>query len=332
MVIQDPERTLPPELVRRLREQSGLNQADFAEALWVGGGKNVISSWETGRSPCSGPTAQLILLLFGGETGDILSQTFRDQVERVWSRGHQPVVGWRQVLAYPAEKYEIAPSDFGALFPDAALPPEESMYSFPYQQIEGRNVVQRGSGLWFGTLPIEDGTDPWYAWLFTRLAQFVWREHRWENDPSQLPMGNVHIGSLLTVAQQTTHFLRRAYPKIGIPPEAKISLCLELSDMAGRGVGFFDISGRFPPTMMDFEGGNSPMNRWGEDFLGTKHQCQLEEIVREPSSVAIAWVGSLIEKIEPQFTRPDILRSMMTRQKEYDSGRPRQHHELAFLD
>lgn len=51
--------TLNPEEVRDLRAKLGLTQVELAERMDVT--RITVANWESGRSPCSGPAAKLLV-------------------------------------------------------------------------------------------------------------------------------------------------------------------------------------------------------------------------------------------------------------------------------
>ena len=95
-----PGDPLPSELVRELRERRGFTQEQLAETLGVRGGKAVVSGWETGRTSCEGPAAELLLHLLGGGRSLELT-TLASEVESIWARAKDKIAAWRQVLVVP---------------------------------------------------------------------------------------------------------------------------------------------------------------------------------------------------------------------------------------
>src|SRR5580704_8935611 len=87
------------EMVRALRERAGLSQEALAARLGLAG-KAVVSGWETGRTACEGPVAELIMYLFAADT----SRTFveiNNTAESTWRRAGTWHDTWRQVAAVP---------------------------------------------------------------------------------------------------------------------------------------------------------------------------------------------------------------------------------------
>jgi len=83
--------------LKAIRLRHDLSQDEFAARLGLRGGKSVISGWETGRTKCEGPAAELILKLFGESQSDV-EPLLLSEADKEWKRaGNNFLSSWRQI-------------------------------------------------------------------------------------------------------------------------------------------------------------------------------------------------------------------------------------------
>jgi DNA-binding XRE family transcriptional regulator len=207
---RQPGDALPAKLVKDIRVLHGLSQDDFAQRLGVRGGKSVISGWETGRTRCEGPAAELILKVFG-ESGPDGAPSLLNAVELVWKRAGNHMPAWRQILVVP-DKLSVDRHVFEGLFPGTEIPPEQHVHGFPF--------IGHGHGLpddvyklepdgWTGVVPHEVDRPPSYFWQLQRNGAFIYRERIWEDDPMAITGGNIHFGAQFNLVIPAVFFYRR---------------------------------------------------------------------------------------------------------------------------
>ena len=290
-------------VVREFRERGGLTQDELAQRLGVRGGKAVISGWETGRTACEGPAAEFLLHLLGGGDASLAMATLNADLEAVWNRASDRITSWRQVLVVPRAPVTVAPTTFVKLFPGAALP--ERRHGFPFTGVDLHgNVVGLTQSGWLGSIPA-DG-QPSYVWMLKRDGRFGYREFLSEDSRrSSMGSGEIDVGTQLRLALETTHFLRRLAPMIGLGADLRINLQLDLEGVRGRAL----IDAHDDPGQWRF------FNRWSEDHANAKIETSVGEIDSSPVDVGLRLVSEMAAQIGSNFTDHESLKRVLVNGK-----------------
>src|SRR4051812_28852364 len=95
-----PGDPIPKEVVRLLRLRRGLSQDALAYQMGLSSGKNVVSGWETGRTACDGPAAELFLRLLGAGTIGIAAEELAAEMQSEWTRAGEAGAPrlWREFM------------------------------------------------------------------------------------------------------------------------------------------------------------------------------------------------------------------------------------------
>lgn len=302
-----PGAPLSADLVKSLRERAGLTQERLAERMGISG-KAVISGWETGRTTCDGPTAELLLRLLGTRDDSELSAELENLTESVWRRTGKWGDTWRQVSVVPEVAVEIDRDRFVGLFPDAALPPKQHVNGFPFVSYDlPANVFGLANTGWVGVIPIEHERMPHYMWTFTRDASFAYREVPWEISWNSIVTGgHTHIGALLEMVGSTLFFLQRAAPRAKIDPSMNITISLDMEGMKGRGiVGALD---RYEYAVDD------PKRLSPDAHVQVSVTRSIADIVADPLAATFALVGEAALLLRPDLaTTPALKKQLRTR-------------------
>jgi transcriptional regulator with XRE-family HTH domain len=309
---------LPADLVKMLRDRVGLTQEELAERLGVSG-KAIVSGWETGRTTCEGPAAELMLRLFGGRDATALSAEADKTADTVWRRSGTWADTWRQTSFVPEVAFDIERDVFVDLFPGAEIPPEQHVHGFPFVA-HGlpSSVFGLGTSGWLGSIPAERERSPHYLWLLTRSPVFLYREIPWELRKDSITGGHTHIGSLLEIATSTTFFLKRLGEKAKLDPMLRFSLRLDIEGMQGRGlVGAARIA-----DLVDNPGRLSP-----ESHLGVSVVLPLKEIASDPLSAAFKLIGELVLLLKPDMAGTAALQKQLRSRLAFD----RSHQNMRFM-
>lgn len=291
---------LSKELVRALRERSGLTQDELAEQLGLAG-KAIISGWETGKTTCEGPAAELLLRIVGGADASRSLVEIDALTEATWRRAGNWIDTWRQVAAVPAATAVIERNAFATLFPGAEIPPEGHVHGFPFVN-HGlpHSVFGISATGWSGSIPAERNLSPRYAWHLTRNAEFSYRETPWELDRDSVTGGHTHVGSLLEIALCTTVFLGRLAERARLEREHDYELRLDLEGMQGRGISAAsgELADRPPMTSTD-------------SHVHAMVRFTLGKIIDEPLDAAFALVGELMLLLRPDLAATEALKKQL---------------------
>src|SRR5215831_837628 len=117
---------LTKEMVRALRERAGLSQEALTNRLGLAG-KAVVSGWETGRTSCEGPAAELLLHLYAGDTSRSFIE-LNNFADATWRRAGTWADAWRQISVLPEVPTPIDQDAFTKLFPGVELPTTEHVH------------------------------------------------------------------------------------------------------------------------------------------------------------------------------------------------------------
>ena len=320
-----PGEPLSASLVKALRERSGFTQEQLAFRMGIGGGKVVISGWETGRTTCDGPAAELLLTLFGGGvTADL--RVFMDEFEGRWRRAgnYQPV--WRQITVVPHGLGQIDRSTFATLFPNVALTHEEQHHGFP--PVRGLNdpfgITQDG---WVGSIPDRPERVPQYMWVLKRDGRFAYREKMWEGDPMSVTRGHVDLGAILVLCVTTTTFYRKLAQTCGFDPATPCDLRLDLEGMRGRALVRRQDRGGFLAPVQDYD----VPAMCGDDHVAVSASSSVERICADAVDASLDPVGELALQLNPALARNDALRNALRLAHALDKGE-RTIRTLGFLD
>lgn len=308
---------LSKDLVRSLRERAGMTQEQLAERLGLAG-KAIISGWETGRTTCEGPAAELLLQLLGGADTSHAFAELDELTDSTWRRSGNWIDSWRQVSAVPEAAIVIDRDKFATLFPSAAIPYEGHVHGFPFVNY---GLPDRVFGIsatgWSGAIPSERDRAPRYAWHLTRSAQFGYRETPWELSRDSITSGHTHVGSLLEIALCTTVFLGRMAERAELERDLQYELRLDLEDMAGRGVTA--AAGHWNQC-------DNPQTVSSENHVHAAVKLPLGKIAAEPLASAYALVGELVLLLRPDLATTSALERQLRARVASD-----REHNLRFL-
>jgi hypothetical protein len=284
-------------------------------------GKAVISGWETGRTICEGPSAELLLRLLGGRDASELTAELENLMESTWRRTGKWGDTWRQVSAVPEIAVDIDRDSFVALFPDAALPPKQHVHGFPFVSAGlPANVFGLANTSWVGVIPTEHDRMPHYMWHFTRNASFAYREVPWEISRNSIVVGgHTHIGSLLEIAGSMIFFLQRLAPKAKLDLALNFTLSLDLEGMQGRGiVGAVD---RYEDAVDDARR-TSP-----DAHVQVSITRTLKDIVADPLATTFSLVGETALLLRPDLASTPALKKQLRARVLSDQ----RHKDMRFL-
>jgi transcriptional regulator with XRE-family HTH domain len=310
---------LSKEMVRTLRERAGLSQEALAARLGLAG-KAVVSGWETGRTTCEGPAAELLLYLFAADTTRSFVEA-NNVAETTWRRSGMWQDAWRQVAAVPEAPLTIDREHFAHLFPDVAIPSEQHLYGFPFVEVPELNVFGIGVHGWSGSMPPDHDRAPRYLWQLDRRGGFVYRETLWEESYESITHGHTHAGALLELATCTTVFLGRLAESAKLDREWRYALRLDLEGIRGRGI--VASSGARHST-------DAPKMRSSERHLTATISCSLQQMIKEPIATACSLVGELLVLIRPDLASASQLEKQLRTRLELD--RRREHRLLGMLE
>lgn len=295
--------------MRALRERAGLTQEQLADELGLAG-KAIISGWETGKTTCEGPAAELLLRIASGDDASRAFAEIDELTEATWRRTKNWVDTWRQITAVPVATTVIEFNRFATLFPDAAIPHEGHVHGFPFVNQGGlpHDVFGVSVTGWSGALPVERDRSPQYAWHLTRNAEFSYRERLWELDRNSVTGGHTHVGSLLEISLCTTVFLGRLAKQARLERELDYELRLDLEGMQGRGISTasgerFD---RVPTTSADSR-------------VHAMVRLPLGKIIDEPLGAAFALVGELMLLLRPDLATTEALETQLRARLQSDA-------------
>jgi serine/threonine-protein kinase HipA len=314
-------------LVKAIRLRHDLSQDEFAARLGLRGGKSVISGWETGRTKCEGPAAELILKLFGESQSDV-EPLLLSEADKEWKRaGNNFLSSWRQIAIIPFAGQSIEREAFANLFPGVEIPPDQYAHGFPFVDHKlPRDVYRLDERGWMGTVPVEGNRPPHYYWRLKRDGSFVYREHRWEDDALSVTEGHIHFGAQFNIAMAGVFFYKRLIERLHFDPERKVQLRLDLEGMEGRSVVAYQAGRPASDFTLDEPTGLSPKNR--ASFV-VESNCR--EIVEKPLQVGLELVGEFALAMRPDLASKEALEAQLRKQHRGDD-RGDGIRFLGFLD
>jgi serine/threonine-protein kinase HipA len=303
--------------VKTIRLRKDLSQDEFAARIGLRGGKSVVSGWETGRTRCEGPAAELILKLFAQDQSDAESALLL-QADEEWKRaGNNFLPSWRQIAIIPLAGQAIEREAFVHLFPGVEIPPEQYAHGFPFVDHKlSRDVYRLDDKGWMGTVPGERSRPPHYFWSLKRDGAFVYREHRWEDDPLSVTKGHIHFGSQFNIAMAGVFFYKRLIEHLRFNPEAKIQLRLDLEGIEGRGVVAYQAGRPASDFTLD-----EPTSLFPNNHASFVVGSSCREIVERPLRVGLELVGEFALAMRPDLASEKALEEQLgKRHREDDSG------------
>jgi serine/threonine-protein kinase HipA len=313
---RQPGDALPAKLVKDIRVLHGLSQDDFAQRLGVRGGKSVISGWETGRTRCEGPAAELILKVFG-ESGPDGAPSLLNAVELVWKRAGNHMPAWRQILVVP-DKLSVDRHVFEGLFPGTEIPPEQHVHGFPF--------IGHGHGLpddvyklepdgWTGVVPREVDRPPSYFWRLQTNGAFIYRERIWEDDPMAITGGNIHFGAQFNLVIPAVFFYRRLAERCRFDQSTECRLQLDLEGVRGRSVVAYQHGRALDDFTID-----SPRNVLSTNHVSVARVATVADISTHPRSVALGLVGEFAFAVRPDLASEQALEDQLRKRHRQDDG------------
>lgn len=313
-----PGDALSPDQVKLFRKEAGLSQDEFAELLGLRGGKGSVSGWETGRAPCEGPVAELILLRFGRNTEDVLAAAIREQAQSIWTRAGQPLSLWRQVVAYPQALEPFSLEKLRQAVPDAKLERPETEEDFPFLQVSGLQVAGLSHRGWVGVVPTEQQRDPQYLWIVDDQARFLYRERLWEDNAMSPFHGTVAVHALIRLALKTTTFLGRLYQMLGVQDDVNVTLSFEIEGMYDRGFARPSILARALVA-----------HRWKESSLAALHRTTVGELRKSPLESGMTLVSKTVSTLDTDMAERSALEDLLEAMLKGDWTGP--DRDLAFV-
>lgn len=312
---RQPGEPLSSDLVKAIRLRHKLSQDEFAARLGLRGGKSVVSGWETGRTRCEGPAAELILKLFGESQPDAEPPLLL-QADEEWKRAGNFLSSWRQIAILPLAVQTIEREAFVHLFPGAEIPPEQYAHGFPFIDQGLPGIFRLDERGWMGAVPVERNRSPDYFWSLKRDGAFVYRESRWEDDALSVTKGHIHFGAQFNITMAGVFFYRRLIERLRFDPEQKVQLRLDLEGIEGRGVVAYQAGRPANDFTLDAPTGLSPTNH-ASFIVGSN--CR--EIVEKPLRVGLALVGELALALRPDLASEKSLEEQLCkRHREDDNG------------
>lgn len=312
---------LSKDLVRSLRERAGLTQEQLAERLGLAG-KAIISGWETGKTNCEGPAAELVLHLLGGAGTSHAFAEIDELTDATWRRSGNWSDTWRQVAAVPNAPITIERDKFATLFPGVEIPPAGHVHGFPFVN---HGLPDKVFGIsatgWSGVIPAERDRSPHYAWHLTRTGEFSYREAPWELARNSITGGHTHVGSLLELALCTTVFLGRLTAQAELERELEYELRLDLEGMQDRGVA---------AALGDWRMCDAPRSVSSEPHVHASVKLPLGKIVADPLGAAYALVGELMLLLRPDLATNSALERQLRQRVKSDAVGGQRF--LAFAD
>ena len=152
--------------------------------------------WETGRTRCEGPAAELILKVFG-ESGPDGAPSLLSAVELVWRRAGTTCRHGVRFGSSAARYPWIA-----TFLRDCSQEPnsrQSSMFTGSRSSVMVMVFPTTSYKLepdgWTGVVPREVDRPPSYFWRLQRNGAFIYRERIWEDDPMAITGGNLHFGA-----------------------------------------------------------------------------------------------------------------------------------------
>lgn len=297
-------------MVRTLRERAGLSQEALATRLGLAG-KAVVSGWETGRTTCEGPAAELLMHLFAADTTRSFVK-LNTAAETMWRRAGTWQDAWRQISAVPEVPTTIERETFAKLFPGAEIPARQHLHGFPFVDVPESNVFGIGSNGWSGSMPADQDRAPRYMWQLDRAGGFLYREVLWEELYESTTQGHTDVGSLLELAVCTTVFLAKLAQTAKLDARWRYALRIDLEGVRGRGI------------VGNGTGAHStaaPRMRSSEQHLEATYPCSIEEATRDPVAVAYSLVGEILMLIRPDLASRDQLEQQLRTRLEADHRR-----------
>ena len=323
---RQPGEPLSSDLVKAIRLRHKLSQDEFAARLGLRGGKSVVSGWETGRTRCEGPAAELILKLFGESQPDAEPPLLL-QADKEWKRAGNFLSSWRQIAILPLAVQTIEREAFVHLFPGAEIPPEQYAHGFPFVDHKlPENVYRLDDRGWMGAVPVERDRPPEYLWRLNREGAFVYREHRWENESLSVTEGHIHFGSQFNIALAGVFFYRRLIERLRFNLDRRITFKLDLEGIEGKGVVAYQGGRAINDFTLDEP---TELSRKNHASFIVEKSCQ--EVVEMPLQVGQALVGAFALALRPDLASEEALEEQLRKRYLQDDEGDNTRF-LGFLD
>jgi DNA-binding transcriptional regulator YiaG len=321
-----PGDAIPKELIRMLRDRKHWDQGELAYNLGLPSGRNVVDAWESGRSRCEGPAAELVLRLLGLRDLALLGEALSGLVDAEWLRAgpDRAVRLWRQFIAIPESEQEVDADTWASLFPRIAIPAAQRVHGFPFIP-EGlpAEVVTRGPDAWKGSVPSREEDPPGYLWILRADGQFAYRERAWEEDPMAITRGNILVASILELVLAGTFFVSNVFRTWNLAPETRVLLRADLHGLKGRGiVANVDETG----NLVDV-----PTSLSSENQRAASINATVAEVTADPKRRALSLVAELVRPLRPDLAQTAALEFQLARRLRFDKGQPG-FRTLGFLD
>lgn len=317
-----PGSPLPGELIKQLRKKAGLSQEGFAESLGLRGGKATVYGWETSRTSCEGPVAELIVLLYG-EAAEVLAHPFRRAGERIWTRGGASLDRWREVVIMPDRPLAMETASLREAHDVRLVAAMLDQFDFPWFSIAGRSVAGLTPDGWVAALPPDSDVSPRYMWQLDRHGFFRYREPLWEAGARSVIPEGISVKSQLEIALRGTCFYGRFAAKTGMDTDGDVALQLGLSGVAGRGFVMPEASIFATPPVF---------HRWLEDGLRVRIRRTVGQLAEDPVGCGVDVVAELVSMVDPDSGAVEALVQSLGRCLKEDRDLSARRRELAFLD
>ena len=307
-----PGDPLPSDVVRLLRQRRGLSQDALASQMGLSG-KNVVSGWETGRTSCDGPAAELLLRIAGAGTATLAAEDLSAQMHSEWTRAGDagsPRL-WREFMCVFDSDLELAREKWLDLFPGLAIPPTQCVHGFPFvDRTLAPDVFGIGPKGWSGWINTDRKIAPSYGWILKRDGRFAYRERAWEEDPRAVTHPSVLVGSLLELALAGAFLAREIAKKWEFEKSQHVLMRLDMSGMQGRGiVGQEDASG----NLVDRTNRTS-----NENYLSAENQTTIEKLVEDPAREGLELVAEFVMPLRPDLAQISNLKKQLEHRRAFD--------------
>jgi HipA-like protein len=308
---------LSANLVKEIRLAHDLSQDELAARLGLRGGKSVVSGWETGRTRCEGPAAELLLKLFAN-TDATSAASLLTEVDTVWKQAGNYMPAWRQIAIIPQAPVAIERNTFDHLFPGVEVPPWKHVHGFPFVG-HGHglpdDVYSLGPHGWSGIIPTEQERPPHYFWRLGRDATFVYRERIWEDDPMSVTRGHIHFAAQFNMTIPALYFYGRLAERCHLDRALQCELRLDLEGVAGRGMVAYQSARALDDFTLD-----EPRGTFPRAPLSVKLTAAVQEILSSPRQLGHSLVGEVAAIMRPDLASPHELEAQLQRRIRQDDG------------
>ena len=113
--------------------------------------------------------------------------------------------------------------------------------------------------------------------------------------------GEIDVGMQLRLALETTYFLRRLAPMVGLSADLRLNMQLDLEGVRGRAL----IDANDDPGQWRY------FNRWSENHSSATIETTVGEVDNSPIDVGLELVSELASQIGSDYTDPVSLKKVL---------------------